>query len=1090
MDVNRPPSNLPQPNARAPIWRRGQPLLLLAAAGWALWWLLGLGLPTAKPAALPDALGVPSLLPTVPIVGAAEAAAPDDRAGLIPALPAPDDRFVSREVVTTTPAIPATAELPPGLARGVALSADGRIVALTLRAAASGADRAAVYRYDRATGTLAQVAQAQDGGIGIPALSADGQVIAFYAWATTLTPGDTNAVQDAFVYDQAAGRLQRVSVSSAGAQADDRTGDAGATARPALSADGTLVAFHSRAGNLAAGDGNGLSDIFVHNRASGATTLISLGPEGEPANGDSAAPAISGDGRRIVFESRATNLDPELAPNLVAESGSMQIYLYDRDTERTRLLSRAATGAPGDSAPNNSVPGNGDSRAAAISGDGQWVAFVSGATNLVPGDTNGVADIFLHDLATGSTIRVSLSSAGTQANRASDLPTLSGDGRYVAFVSAATNLVGGDGNQADDIFLYDRLAQHTSRVSVGVAAAWTGIQANAPSRGPAALSDDGRMVAFVSPATNLTGEASPASRMATGFIHARQDPPLYALQGRVLDASRTPLAGVEIAAGPQRTTTDATGSYRFAYLPGGTYTLVAAKPGYIFSPPRRTLSLLDSLRGQDFIGFPGGDPGAFLDLPLAYDGLPATFLDTLRDTDEGGWVDSWFDHDAPDYSKNQAVLLWDGRQRRAEPSNDALGCFERRCYDGHDGIDFPYRDPDPTTPGVYEPLPIYPAAAGRVAAVYTTCAAGTPRCNGGYGNEVILAHENGYFTRYSHLDGVAVRAGDVMARATVLGIMGSTGNSMGTHLHFAVHLDNGNGVWDGEAVDVPVDPFGWAGDGPDPWTAGAASRRLWRFNPTAEVILLGSQGAMLRDGGGTVTANLPADALAGQARVELALGGAPARPIPPQRSLGRAFRLQVLDWLQGAPTPPDTPLAHPLELAVQYQGVDTRHLALDQLLLVRWDDQARAWAPLPTVVDEAAQVIYAASDRLGEFDLHAPLRCPADRLEADDSYFAAVFVSAGHPTLTRLFDGPRDEDWLRLNATAGTRYQVTVDEVAVGVRPRVEVYDVDGLTRLAANGVGTLAWQPAVDGTYFVRVAPAPDSAVGCEATYRVAITE
>ncbi|MCC6167294.1 MAG: peptidoglycan DD-metalloendopeptidase family protein, partial [Caldilineaceae bacterium] len=885
MDASRRPASPPQPSARAPIRQRGL-LLLLIAAGWLL---LGPGLPASEQAALSGASRLPSPLPTATIVSAATANAASDTeadggAEITPALLAPDDRFaghkfVSREVVTTTPALPAAAALPSGLARGVALSADGRIVALTLRGAASSAedaDRTAVYRYDRATGVLAQAAQAQDGGIGIPALSADGQVIAFYAWATTLTPGDTNAVQDAFIYDQATGEIQRVSVSSAGAQADDRTGDAGAAARPALSADGMLVAFHSRAGNLAIGDGNGLSDIFVHNRATGETTLISLGPGGEPANGDSAAPALSGDGRRVVFESRAANLDPDFAPSLIVESGSAQIYLHDHDTGRTRLLSRAA-----DSAPDHRAPGNGDSRAAAISGDGQWVAFVSDATNLVPGDTNGVADIFLHDLATGSTIRVSLSSAGTQANRASDLPTLGG-GRYVAFVSAATNLVGGDGNQADDIFLYDRLAQHTSRVSVGVASAWTGIQANAPSRGPAALSDDGRMVAFVSPATNLLEEASPsAARPDTAFIHARQDPPLYALQGRVLDASRAPLAGVEIAAGPQRATTDAAGSYRFAYLPGGTYTLAAAKTGYTFSPPRRTLSLLDSLTGQDFIGFPGGDPGAFLDLPLAYDGLPATFLDTLRDTDEGGWIDSWFDHDAPDYSKNQAVLLWDGRTRRADPYNDALGCFERRCYDGHDGIDFPYRDPDPATPGVYEPLPIYPAAAGRVAAAHTACAAGAPRCNGGYGNEVILAHENGYFTRYSHLDGAAVRAGDAAAHATVLGVMGSTGNSMGTHLHFAVHLDNGNGVWDGEAVDVPVDPFGWAGDGPDPWVAGAAGRRLWHFNPTAEVILLGSQGATLRDSSGTVTANLPANALAGQARVELALGGAPARPIPP-----------------------------------------------------------------------------------------------------------------------------------------------------------------------------------------------------------------
>jgi hypothetical protein len=177
-----------------------------------------------------------------------------------------------------------------------------------------------------------------------------------------------------------------------------------------------------------------------------------------------------------------------------------------------------------------------------------------------------------------------------------------------------------------------------------------------------------------------------------------------------------------------------------------------------------------------------------------------------------------------------------------------------------------------------------------------------------------------------------------------------------------------------------------------------------------------------------------------------------------------------------------------VELAVLYTGADTRHLALDQVGLYRWEAETRAWTPLPTAVDAAGQVAYAATDRLGEFDLQAPLRCPADVLEPDDGYDGAVFVSAGHPPLSRLLDGATDEDWLRLDAAAATGYQVRVDDLGEGVELRVEVYGQDGLTRLASAGAGTLAWTTGDVGAYFVRVAPAAGSATGCDAGYRIAV--
>ena len=602
----------------------------------------------------------------------------------------PDNTFVSRELVTTTLAVP-LADWDGGLGQAIALAADGSSLAFTV--ATDDGDNA-LYRYDRATGDLTPIVTG--GWVGAPAITADGATVAFYAWANDLVPGDTNAVQDAFVYDQADGTITRVSVRSSGAQANGRSGDARGVAHPALSDDGRFVAFYSEASNLVANDDNHVADVFLYDRATGQTVRISQGPDGVSADAAATDPALSADGTLVAYRSAASNLDPSI-PALPAAG---QIYLYDRVAGTTTLVSRGPDGRPGD----------GDSRTPALSGDGRYLVYVSAATNLVVGDTNGVDDIFLYDRSTGETRRVSVASSGTQANRDSAWPTISRDGRNIAFVSAATNLVADDSNGAADLFVHDQWARHTSRVSVAVVGQWRGQQADGPTLGPASLTDDGQVIALVADADNLV----PAQSVGVPrlFLHTRAAPPTYTLSGQVVDTGHVPLPDVDVIAGPHRTVTGPDGSFTFPYLVGGTYTLAAAKPGYLFSPPRRTVSVLTDLTHQDFIGFPGAGGDGWLDLPFAYDGTPATFLSILRDTDEGGLVDAWFDHDTPTYAKNGGVLLWDGRLRTAAPYHTNLGCFERRCYDGHDGIDFPYRDPDPTTPNVYDPIAIYPAAAG------------------------------------------------------------------------------------------------------------------------------------------------------------------------------------------------------------------------------------------------------------------------------------------------------------------------------------------------------------------------------------------
>jgi Ca2+-binding RTX toxin-like protein len=199
------------------------------------------------------------------------------------------------------------------------------------------------------------------------------------------------------------------------------------------------VAFVSRATNLVPSDTNSADDIFVHDRQTGQTTRVSVASNGTQANGDNATPSISADGRFVVFASSATNL-------VAGINGG--IFLHDRQTGQTTNLVVGLGGTQGNGASSNPI----------ISSDGRYVVFQSAASNLVTGDTNGRADIFRFDRQTGQTIRINVANDGTQANQLSSSPTISSDGRYLGFASDATNLILGDSNQAADVFVYDTLA--------------------------------------------------------------------------------------------------------------------------------------------------------------------------------------------------------------------------------------------------------------------------------------------------------------------------------------------------------------------------------------------------------------------------------------------------------------------------------------------------------------------------------------------------------------------------------------------------------------------------------------------------------
>ena len=270
--------------------------------------------------------------------------------------------------------------------------------------------------------------------------------------------------------------ITKLSNSTGGADAN------AASVNPSISDDGRYVVFESTASNLVANDNNLSSDIFLVDTANGAIERISQTASGLDANGASNNPAISGNGQYIVFES--------FASNLVANDSNrvIDIFMYDRVAGAMERISVDSAG----------VQGNSHSFSPSVSADGQVVAFYSMSTNLATGDGNRAIDVFVRDRSAGVTDIVSVDSGGNPANMASWQPVVSANGQYVAFSSNATNLVSGDINNAQDVFLYDRMDGSITMISRTA----DGTPANGLSGYPA-ISANGEYVVFESDATDL-----------------------------------------------------------------------------------------------------------------------------------------------------------------------------------------------------------------------------------------------------------------------------------------------------------------------------------------------------------------------------------------------------------------------------------------------------------------------------------------------------------------------------------------------------------------------------------------------------------
>lgn len=446
----------------------------------------------------------------------------------------------------------------------VAISGDGRHVAFESGAAnlvagdTNGVND--VFVYDRLTSTTTRVSVRTDGGEASgssrsAALSGDGRFVAFSSASANLVPNDSNGLPDLFVHDRATGTTTRVSVTSSGQQASGPPQSPIQTLRCALSADGRFVVFASEHNDLVPGDTNGKRDIFLHDRQTGTTTRINVASDGTEAVGDflgSDRPTMSGDGRYIVYRSDAMNLVPDGSNNRV------HIYLYDHQTAVTTRVSvrTAGTRAGADSfaprisadgrvvvfdsedsmgfpaenlrhiyvrdlmagvttrvsmAPNGALSqgpfGNMGSFDPSVSRDGRFVTFHSATSNLVPGDTNGTGDVFLHDRVTARTVRASVSSSGGQGIGLSQGGAVSADGRFVAFSSDAANLVSGDTNSGSDVFVRDMRRFVHERVSVS--ASGEQLAANVLNR--PSVSGDGRTVAFATNAPAAPGDTNTLS---------------------------------------------------------------------------------------------------------------------------------------------------------------------------------------------------------------------------------------------------------------------------------------------------------------------------------------------------------------------------------------------------------------------------------------------------------------------------------------------------------------------------------------------------------------------------------------------------
>ncbi|MBX5470337.1 MAG: PD40 domain-containing protein, partial [Thermoleophilaceae bacterium] len=305
------------------------------------------------------------------------------------------------------------------LGPGESLSADGRYAVFSSNTPdlAGRVRHYAIFRRDLSRRVTQRACRAGDGDSFNPVIAADGRHVAFESEAAHLAGSDQNQQIDVYWCDVATGELRRVSQPLV-----DGVSSSGTSTQPSISADGRYVAFASDAGGLAPGD-EGRAGVYWRDMVTGETRVVDVPPGGSTSNGNGEHPRISADGRFVVFDSDATDL-----PGGELDGRTVDVFRKDMATGEVTLVSSAPGGA------------NGDSTADSLSADGNLVAFTSSASNLVSGDSNGRADVFVRDVAAGTTTLVSRGPGGAPLPGPSSQGAISADGRFVAFASRAAGV--------------------------------------------------------------------------------------------------------------------------------------------------------------------------------------------------------------------------------------------------------------------------------------------------------------------------------------------------------------------------------------------------------------------------------------------------------------------------------------------------------------------------------------------------------------------------------------------------------------------------------------------------------------------------
>jgi Tol biopolymer transport system component len=398
-------------------------------------------------------------------------------------------------------------------------------LAVLVAAALTGAATAATGATERVS--LATGGGQANAGSGVaswrPAISADGNLVAFDSTATNLVPGATSRQDDVYLRSRSGAAIELVSATSTGSEPN------GPSSQPDLSGDGRYVAFHTAATNLV--PGGIAAGVVVLDRVTHTVTAVSMaGKKGA----DGQDPSISDDGRYVAFESTSADLasgasgaKSGTSTSGVAVAGTIASFIYVRDLvkQKTILVSVDSSGKAA-----------GPSFDPAISADGRYVAFDSRAP-LVADDTNAAPDVYVYDLQTGSMVRVSVDSGGGQGRGNYFAPSISSDGRYVAF-DAATPLSAADTNGEQDVYVHDMLTGQTTRVSVDSAGnqadghsdlfSLGAVQDAGPESAGPQISGDGRYVAFESAAANLVaGDTNTCTFGDAGFPGAGQCPDVF-----------------------------------------------------------------------------------------------------------------------------------------------------------------------------------------------------------------------------------------------------------------------------------------------------------------------------------------------------------------------------------------------------------------------------------------------------------------------------------------------------------------------------------------------------------------------------------